>query len=175
LCWYQNGHPEEVSIALDELRAVLEEDGPYDGLIGFSEGAALIASLLLCDELAGRRPRVQLAVLFNSVVPLITQPINVQHASSPLSELVRGHHDHYLALLQTDEQVNAPLAQAWGFRPDGTLKIAISTVHIIGDQDPFAPSSQLVVDMCRPGRAQVLRNGGSHALPQAGDVLDRCA
>jgi hypothetical protein len=130
---------------------------------------------LLCDELAGRRPCIQLAVLFNSVVPLVAQPVNVKHASLPLSELVRGHHDHYLALLQTDGQVNAPLAQAWGFSTNGPLRIAISTIHIVGDQDPFAPSSQLVVEICRPERAQVLRHGGSHALPQDGGVLDRCA
>ncbi|KAJ5389915.1 uncharacterized protein N7496_000983 [Penicillium cataractarum] len=175
LCWYEHGRPDEVSIALDELCAVLDEDGPYDGLIGFSEGAALIASLLLFDELAGRRPRIQLAVLFNSVVPLTAHPAGVQHTSSLLSELVHGHHDHYLALLKTDEQVDDPLAQAWGFSPAGPLRIAVSTVHIIGDQDPFAPSSQLVVKMCQPERAQVLRHGGSHALPQAGDVLDQCA
>lgn len=175
LCWYEHGHPDNVSIALDDLRAVLDEDGPYDGLIGFSEGAALIASLLLCDELAGRHPRIQLAVLFNSVVPLIAEAMDVQYASSPLSELVHGHHNHYLALLQANEQVGDPLAHAWGFSPAGPLRISASTAHIIGDQDPFAPSSQLVVQMCHPERAQVLRHGGSHALPQAGDVLDHCA
>ncbi|KAJ5439247.1 uncharacterized protein N7458_010245 [Penicillium daleae] len=175
LCWYKHGKPEEVSVALDDLRAVLEEDGPYDGLIGFSEGAALITSLLLCDEHAGHRPRVQLAVLFNSVVPLIADPIAMHHASSPLGELVHEHHNHYLALLQTDGQVNGPLSQARGFSPVGPLRIAVSTVHIIGDQDPFAPSSQLVVGMCRPERVQMLWHDGSHKLPQAGEVLDHCA
>jgi hypothetical protein len=33
----------------DYVRAVVCQDGPYDGVIGFSEGAALAAALLLED------------------------------------------------------------------------------------------------------------------------------
>jgi hypothetical protein len=61
----------------DYLQSVIEEDGPYDGIIGFSEGAALAASYLLSKEYRAAlgdvdvypENELRLAVFFNSVKP----------------------------------------------------------------------------------------------------------
>lgn len=51
LAWHSEYEPRNIRAAHNFLRSIIEEDGPYDGVIGFSQGAALAASLLLCDEI----------------------------------------------------------------------------------------------------------------------------
>jgi pimeloyl-ACP methyl ester carboxylesterase len=56
--------------------SIIEEDGPYDGIIGFSQGAALAASMLLCSEYSRENyglvheggPEFKLAIFFNAVM-----------------------------------------------------------------------------------------------------------
>ncbi|KAJ5929598.1 hypothetical protein N7454_006548 [Penicillium verhagenii] len=178
LCWYKHGRPDEVTAALDHLCTIIDEDGPYDGLIGFSEGAALTASLLLCDEQAGRPARVRIAAMFNAVMPLLPDHlVETKHeAFHSLGEYIRGHEEHYRALLEAEGQQNDSLIyQTRCFAPKDPLRIPISTVHVIGNKDPFSPSSQLVSELCRSERSHVLRHEGGHTLPQAKDVLEQCA
>jgi predicted esterase len=180
-CWYERGDPGEVQAAHEHLRSVVDEDGPYDGVIGFSEGAALAAGLLLSDECSAAEPRFKVAILFNSVVPLVPSGCDCPGAS--LSEVVQGHQDSYLDLLlpreqkdaATEEERAAVLSRALCFSPQGGHKISIPTIHVIGEKDAFAESSRLVVDLCTPDTAQVVIHDGGHELPRDGSVLDRCA
>lgn len=178
LCWYEQGNPEDVQAAHDYLVSVIEEDGPYDGVIGFSEGAALAASLLLWDESSPvYKPRFKVAILFNSVVPLVP----AKELGECLSEVVKGDQDSYLDLLVpasrgcSREDRKERLSQAFCFTSKGPLRISVPTLHIIGTQDPFAESSRVMVDFCRPELAQVFLHEGGHELPQSGPALDRCA
>ncbi|GAB1312342.1 EF-hand calcium-binding domain protein [Madurella fahalii] len=181
LCWYERGSPRDVHAAQEYLRSIIDEDGPYDGLIGFSEGAALAASLLLSDESPAAEPRFKVAILFNSVVPLV--PSGSDRLGASLSETVHGHQDSYLDLLlpeeqrdsATEQERSAVLSQALCFSPKGSPKISIPTVHVIGERDPFAESSRVVVDLCIRDTAQVIIHDGGHELPRDNSVLDRCA
>lgn len=46
-CYYGQPTPDQLQAAFDLVHDVMEEEGPFDGIIGFSQGAALAASLLL--------------------------------------------------------------------------------------------------------------------------------
>lgn len=60
----------------DYLWSIIEEDGPYDGVIGFSQGAALAASFLLCHKYIKKHSAsrgnagdpFKVAIFFNSVM-----------------------------------------------------------------------------------------------------------
>ncbi|KAH7068089.1 EF-hand calcium-binding domain protein [Paraphoma chrysanthemicola] len=73
--WHQNHDPQSVEKVHDYLTTVIAEDGPYDGIIGFSEGAALSASYLLSKEYQASLgdvydypdTEIKMAVFFNSV------------------------------------------------------------------------------------------------------------
>jgi hypothetical protein len=75
--WHKDYDPRSVEKVHEYLQSVLEEDGPYDGIIGFSEGAALVASYLLAREYRATLGEViddpehdiKLAVFFNGVKP----------------------------------------------------------------------------------------------------------
>ncbi|KAL4862618.1 serine hydrolase FSH [Aspergillus spectabilis] len=175
LSWYERGSPEEVQSAHDYLISVLEDDGPYDGVIAFSEGAALAASLLLSDQSKFSEARFKIAILFNSVVPLVP----VAELGQSLEEVVAEHVDSYHGLLSDGQQSTAEQAacldQALAFSPEGLVKISIPTIHIVGAKDSFKSSSEVVVNLCEPDLAQVLRHAGGHELPQAASLLDQCA
>ena len=90
------------------LRSVIEEDGPYDGIIGFSQGASLAASLLLCYE--HQRAEVtdrsevetpfKVAIFFNSVM-LFSPSAEI---GSDITAQIRQQEEKYMGFLTGDTQ-----------------------------------------------------------------------
>ncbi|CAL3962097.1 hypothetical protein PZA11_000652 [Diplocarpon coronariae] len=60
--------------ALDYLYDIMEKEGPFDGIIGYSEGATVAATLLLHEqrryELEGRLPMMKCALFFAGWPPM---------------------------------------------------------------------------------------------------------
>lgn len=168
--------------ALDELASVIEEDGPYDGVIGFSEGAALAASFLLWDELSSRKPRFKLAILFNCVIAFAP----FRDSGFTLADLPSKFQDMYLDLamprgseLSAEEKKQA-LSKAFCFPPPDAAKgsstvISIPTLHIMGAKDQFLESSRTMAKLCQSDLAQTIFHEDGHILPQSSTDLDRCA
>jgi Serine hydrolase (FSH1) len=65
---------ESVQEALDYLYAIMEEEGPFDGIIGYSEGATVAATLILHEqrrfEIEGREPMFKCALFFAGWPPM---------------------------------------------------------------------------------------------------------
>jgi pimeloyl-ACP methyl ester carboxylesterase len=51
------------------LADVLEDEGPFDGVFGFSQGAALTLSYLYQQQIKGVRPLIDWVMLFSSAMP----------------------------------------------------------------------------------------------------------
>jgi hypothetical protein len=60
--------------ALDYLYQIMEEDGPFDGIIGYSEGATVAATLILHEQrrlaIEGREPMFKFAMFFAGWPPM---------------------------------------------------------------------------------------------------------
>lgn len=60
--------------ALDYLYRIMEKDGPFDGIIGYSEGATVAGTLLLHEqlraEIEGREPMFKCGVFFAGWPPM---------------------------------------------------------------------------------------------------------
>lgn len=181
--WHAAFSPFDVKAAHGFLTTVVEEDGPYDGVIGFSEGAALAASFLLShqasDESVLRLP-FKLAVFFNAVLVLspsdeLGSKIPEDEAYNALSMFVKqsgmpGGGD------EERVQHNSPGADVYyGFNPD-TIKhrISIPTLHVVGSNDQYAPYSRSLLKLCDPTNANVVTSHAAHELPRA-DALDAVA
>ncbi|KAE9375120.1 hypothetical protein N431DRAFT_453798 [Stipitochalara longipes BDJ] len=65
---------ESVQEALDYLYEIMEEEGPFDGIIGYSEGATVAATLILHEqrrfEIEGREPMFKCALFFAGWPPM---------------------------------------------------------------------------------------------------------
>jgi hypothetical protein len=71
----QNVHSSDSVIeALDYLYQIMEEDGPFDGIIGYSEGATVAATMILHEqrrfEIEGREPMFKCALFFAGWPPM---------------------------------------------------------------------------------------------------------
>jgi hypothetical protein len=79
--WTRYYVPPEVSRVHDYARAIVAQDSPHDGVIGFSEGAVLAAVLLIKDA---SDPDRQYATMFRIAVL-----INAANIVSPSTALRR--------------------------------------------------------------------------------------
>jgi hypothetical protein len=97
--WHEEYGPRSVEKIHDYLDSVIEEDGPYDGIMGFSEGAALAASYLLSKEYRATlgdvheypENELKLAVFFNSVKPYSPSEDIGSDATKQFQQELRRH------------------------------------------------------------------------------------
>ncbi|KAI3391680.1 hypothetical protein diail_6959 [Diaporthe ilicicola] len=61
--------PEHMAQAVGYLEDILEYDGPFDGIFGFSQGAALTLSYFYQQQAAGNPLRAKFACLFSTAMP----------------------------------------------------------------------------------------------------------
>ncbi|KAL8918474.1 MAG: hypothetical protein Q9172_005415 [Xanthocarpia lactea] len=61
--------PDEMADALDHLDMTIEELGPFDGILGFSQGAALALSYIYQQQVCGRPVPFKFFLCFSSVIP----------------------------------------------------------------------------------------------------------
>ncbi|KAK7534498.1 serine hydrolase FSH [Phyllosticta citricarpa] len=68
-CWYDTPTTSKVAKAHEYVLEVIREKGPFHGVMGFSQGGALAASILLHHKLAGIPPPFEFAVFICSPIP----------------------------------------------------------------------------------------------------------
>lgn len=73
-CWYRKVEPGPVRLAHELIHEIIEEEGPFDGVIAFSQGASLAMSMIMDQELnnPGDRPIFSFAALFSC--PIVVSP-----------------------------------------------------------------------------------------------------
>jgi hypothetical protein len=89
-CWYTRVEPVHIQIAHELVHEIIEEEGPFDGVIAFSQGAALALSILMHQELnnPGDRPLFSFAALFSC--PIVLSPdtkLNLERLRDATSNL----------------------------------------------------------------------------------------
>ncbi|PVH76706.1 hypothetical protein DL98DRAFT_425086 [Cadophora sp. DSE1049] len=72
--WTRNAGPPEIRSAHEYIETVIEEEGPFEGVMGFSDGAATAASILLQHEInkSDKPSPFHFAILFSC--PLVSSP-----------------------------------------------------------------------------------------------------
>lgn len=171
--WNRHYTPSEVSNVHDYVRTTVAQKGAYDGVVGFSEGAALAAALLLddaADTNSRHKPIFRFAVFFNAINVLspseaLMRDLREGDVQSSLDTFDIGH-------AVRDDQ---PLDFLYGLLSDVvSTPITIPTLHIIGLEDAFCEFSQDLVKLCRPDSATVISSKIGHELPKS-PKLDRVA
>lgn len=141
--------------------------GEWVGLLGFSQGAKLAASLLLQqqiqNELGGvtktsiEGPRFRFAVLFAGRAPLVALNPELEHFPGMIapSQLTINVDQHLIKM------------------EDCPVQLRIPTIHVHGMRDHGLPwHRQLLEHYCERGSATVICWDGEHRLPiKSDDVL----
>lgn len=129
--------------ALELLRDIIDEDGPFDGCIGFSQGAALLGSFLLSYQALDRfsPPPFRLAIFICGSSALSVSEMDGSWSRINPQEL---------------EGKNR--------------RIKIPTVHIYGRKDPAYQESLNLKNMCEPRNRLEYAHGSGHDIPRGIEV-----
>ncbi|KAI8962874.1 serine hydrolase-domain-containing protein [Daldinia sp. FL1419] len=129
--------------ALDGIFQTIEKDPEIDGLIGYSEGAMMAASICAEEnrrwEERGVPRRIKFAIFFAGTPPLVAEG------------------DGFVARL-ADEH--------------GT-SISIPTFHVFGSNDPLVYSSVALYNTCDQDQAQLYDHGLGHLVPRDADNVEQ--
>ncbi|PGH26934.1 hypothetical protein AJ80_01316 [Polytolypa hystricis UAMH7299] len=189
LSWHNKYEPENVRLVHDYVTSIIEEDGPYDGVIGFSEGAALAASFLLSRSAFQKDPLFKVAIFFNSVMIISPSEQVGVYMGCEMHQQGEKHKNFMLGLddktssshssldsHSEESGVVGPFPRIFGFPPDRFQgRISIPTLHVIAADDDFEEHARTLVELCDPAKAEVLVIEGGHELPRAEAAQNKCA
>lgn len=131
--------------ALDQLEAYIEAEGPYDGVIAYSQGAGLATMLLVRRQHLNpeKAPLFKCAILFS--------PVQVY---DPVAYIEQGA----VVVLNGD----MPAAKQ--------LQIPVSIIY--GEADERKEEAKSVQTICSPDLLSVFVHRGGHEVPGAGSKGD---
>lgn len=144
------GQPTFSSIrkVMDRLIGILDTEDDIAGVIGYSEGAKIAATLILEEERRrkqlGRAPRLKCAILV---------------CGWPVLDPETG-----ATILASDEDSD-----------DEGEMITIPTCHVVGAADPFLDASMALYNVCDPDTAELFDHGGGHVIPRGKQTVDDLA
>lgn len=93
LCYNASFAPAEIQESCDLIDEMIETTGPFDGILGFSQGGSVALSYLLQRQINGHHPPFRWAVFLSTVIAFSP---DVSFGSSILANLT----DHEIRLLE---------------------------------------------------------------------------
>ncbi|KAL1972324.1 hypothetical protein VTN31DRAFT_7543 [Thermomyces dupontii] len=171
--WYRRAvpkHPDDpveyigLDAGLEAVAAILRDEGPFDGVIGFSQGAsmaAIVASLLE----PGRRD------VFASFTA--TEPLHIPFPAHFAPENIKHHPPLKFALCYSGFRAPGPRYRALYENP----KIQTPILHVLGSMDAVVEEarSRALIEACAgdPEKdGNVVFHPGGHFLPSQRPYLD---
>ncbi|PSR80252.1 inducible nitrate reductase 2 [Coniella lustricola] len=190
---YTTGYsPREITEALEDIDIFIEDFGPFDGILGFSQGASMAMAYILQHQKAhgvGSSP-FQFAILFSSVAVFSPDPYDFKdviggiHArGSPLENTSEDAFRKYLHLtfdvakkigaVSTDYNTDFWQSESIDMVPrimhPGIYldRIDLPTVHVMGRRDlpSMLEQSNLSHKLCQPLSTKLYTHQGGHGLP----------
>jgi hypothetical protein len=143
------------------LYDIMERDGPFDGIIGYSEGGTVAATLLLHEqrrfEVEGREPMFKCAIFFAGWPPM----------NPDLNAVVLAD--------ESDLQINIPtchvskyslICYAYIHTPVSGIMFSILTLDTVGSLDPYLGGSMALYNVCDLDTAFLFDHAKGHTLPR---------
>lgn len=208
--YYQHWHPgatttEAILSSHVWLLEKIVRDGPYDGVMLFSQGCSVIGSFLLYHQVArpAAPPPFKVAIFICGGIPLQVLEdlgVEVSKAAYELDQrskelLETKNEDSAVLQMGRHRWVEPPFARelldldaagaamldprnVFGLDVTGIppeLKIKIPTVHIFGSRDPRFPASLQLAHICDPSVRKMFDQGGGHDIPRSKQVSEDIA
>ncbi|KAL8723284.1 MAG: hypothetical protein Q9225_000406 [Loekoesia sp. 1 TL-2023] len=180
---------------LDKIR----RDGPYDGVMCFSQGCSLIASFCLYHQ--AETPNQPLpfgvAIFICGGVPLqVLEDVGIEvskeawdmnnKSSKALAEqassdaILKSGLNRWITadgVIANGDALQDP-KNVFGLdftRIPQHLRIKVPTVHIYGNKDPRCPASLQLAQFSDPSLRKTYDHGGGHDVPRKSDVSESIA
>ena len=182
---------------------VVRDEGPFDAVLGFSQGSALAASIVLHEAL---KPSLadpfKMAVFLSTTMPFDLGSGKLRLTYDGINSLTAVHQNDNGDNLDetgidwmTDCRSAAVIDEFEARRPKyqrpkqpqsidvllryhpstHSQRIRIPTAHIIGAQDEFADHGRSLAGMCEPRLTRIVTHDGGHQLPRATTTVAKVA
>jgi hypothetical protein len=142
--------------ALDYLYRIMEKEGPFDGIVGYSEGATVAATLLLHEqkrfEEEGIEPMLKCALFFAGWPPLTPE----------LDSIVLADESELIVTIPTchiSESIH--ISCFWLY----------TDISIVGSLDPYLAGSMALYNICEMDNAYLFDHAKGHTLPRDKDTI----
>ncbi|KAL8786453.1 MAG: hypothetical protein Q9213_002769 [Squamulea squamosa] len=169
---YANDHdPSSCWKALKDLEEYIAEEGPFDAVMAFSQGAGLAASLLIHyvqrdAQQAQFSPVFRCAVFFSGGVP--EDPRGVEAAVAIANSEKGGEKEESVTTTRAEGNIERRLMDG---EIDGEV-IMIPTAHIWGRNDDLYPTFGPVLSrLCKSSEREVFLHEGGHEIVGAKDPI----
>ncbi|TEY78487.1 hypothetical protein BOTCAL_0048g00130 [Botryotinia calthae] len=141
LAYYEPNNSTSFSKAKSDLKTYIDEEGPFDGVIAFSQGSSLAAVVMI-------EQHVRQAAKFDAT-STTTQPFRCAvFLSARLPYVDAGYHPQCHGMLTSEELIVVP------------------TVHIWGAKDKIEPDQHLALSkICKRQTRYIFVHGGEHEVP----------
>ncbi|RAH75856.1 hypothetical protein BO86DRAFT_423607 [Aspergillus japonicus CBS 114.51] len=168
--YFDPSRPSTYTAALEQLEAFLVTEGPFDGILAFSQGAQLAASFLIAaagsssssssSSFPGARS-IRCAIFLSGGIPY--QWSSAPSSSSP----ALGPALTPIAEAAADNSEGAAAAAAAAAAPAALpVLLHLPTAHIWGQNDTSYPGTSVVLSqLCRPEWRAVFVHEGGHEIP----------
>ncbi|KAL8922363.1 MAG: hypothetical protein Q9208_005216 [Pyrenodesmia sp. 3 TL-2023] len=181
------------------LRDLLERDGPYDGVMCFSQGCSLIGSFCLYHqaETPDQPLPFKVAIFICGGVPLqVLEDVGIDvsqeawdinnKSAKALAEqastdaILKSGLDRWVNAEGANSNETGLIDPTNVFGLDFTsmpkhAQITLPTVHIYGNKDPRCTASLQLAQFSDPKLRKVYDHGGGHDVPRKTDVSDSIA
>lgn len=131
-----DGTQDSVQQCYEYLLDIIDEDGPFDGVVGFSQGAAAASTALLYNQSLDRTapPLFKFAIFFCATSALDMMRVN-------------------------DSSADVPAAK-------DMLLPTIPTVHVVGQKDGVRSQSMALYELADDQYTRLITHEGGHWIPK---------
>lgn len=184
--FYDGESLDSIQKAHEWFMRYIAQHGPYDAVLSFSQGCALVFSTLLVH--AAKTPHLPLpfkAAVFICGGPVFTVAESVGYVMPEETKARDMQSRKDLKVQASSEAILAQGANRWAgtnklavsdedLRAEiqGPVKIDIPTVHIYGDKDPRYAAGVQLEAFCNLDKARSFNHEGGHDIPRR-DVISR--
>lgn len=135
---------------LEYLYDITDKEGPFDGIMGYSEGATIAGTLLLHEQMReeheGRSPMFKCALFFGGWPPM----------TPTLDGLVLSD--------ESDLMIDVPTTHI--SESTSYLRDAQVLTIIVGSLDPYLHGNIALYNVCNPDTAFIFDHAKGHTLPR---------
>ncbi len=159
---------EQVLVAQQYVRDVIEDEGPFDGVIGFSQGAALAASLMLENmKSSSQHDLFSFCVFMGASLPfdldnngglaawLKAKRTGINAVSGEFDgEINKDDPPGFPSNVHSPKADDSLLGRYHPLRT--SLRIGVPTLHIIGEKDPYKGQGKALANLTKESDSKVL-------------------
>ncbi|KAL8646418.1 MAG: hypothetical protein Q9226_006865 [Calogaya cf. arnoldii] len=171
LCWYTTPTTAKMDFAHHLISSVIERNGPFDAVMGFSQSLDFGIDARKYFGLRGIQRPSKPGCPTTVPAYLVTDPAYLEADNEQDESSSSSSSDDDSQPFR--KRAHPTFYQMYHFSVD-TVRIQIPTVHIYGRQDKWRLHSKDLVSLCPKNLATVFEHDGGHEIPKSAseDICD---